>query len=231
MKRTVLSYLFTFVVILFCFSAVYSIQYDRLKQELANQGNSGGNDHAQDDGTSGADDQETPDNAMLGNDRSTESDETDDSTQDEDESNAEEADAKDELRTNSSMVYVVGQYDWSTGTVTETVEKFPKELLDLTRQELLVFLRENPEYGSLLSFSEHAVYMRKSDHADWSEYLYFLTLRDGGLMVYRLEDDSLYLNTGIKEEELSVENCELLREGLYIRDNAALFDYLQTVTS
>lgn len=231
MKRTVLSYVFTLVVILFCFSAVYSIQYDRLKQELTNRENSGDEGQPQNQGMSGTEDQETTEGTVSEDDRTDGNDGTEDRAETEDESNAEEADAKDELRTNSSMIYVVGQYDWSSGTVTETVEKFPKELLGLTRQELLIFLRENPEYGSLLSFSEHAVYMRKKDNADWSEYLYFLVLRDGGLMVYRLEDDSLYLDTGIKEEELSEENCELLREGLYIRDNAALFDYLQTVTS
>ncbi len=230
MKRTVLSYVFTLVVILFCFSAVYSIQYDRLKQELEKQGNSG-DDRTQGKDSSDQNDRETTDKVISGDDHSTEAEENDNRTDEAEESSAEEVDVKDELRTNSSMVYVVGQYDWNTGTVTETVEKFPEELLDLTRQELLIFLRENPEYGSLLSFSEHAVYMRKSDHADWSAYLYFLTLRDGGLMVYRLEDDSLYLDTGIKEEELSEENVELLREGLYIKDNAALFDFLQTVTS
>ncbi len=228
MKRTVLSYVFTLAVILFSFSAVYSIQFNRLKQELMNQGNSDADQQSSDEATEG-NDRELAENET--DDQSSERDETSEQTDSEDESSAKEADANDELRTNSSMIYVVGQYDWDTGTVTETVEKFPKELLDLTRQELLVYLREHPEYGSLLSFSEHAVYLRKSDHADWSEYLYFLTIRDGELKVYRLEDDRLYLNTGIKTEELSEENCELLSEGLYIKDNAALFDYLQTVTS
>lgn len=229
MKRTVLSYVFTLVVILCCFSAVYSIQYDRLKQELANQRDSDSETDSGKGGSEAADDRETQSDVLQGEESSS-LPEGEESTSNR-ESGAEEADAKGELRTNSSMLYVVGQYDWSTGKVTETVEKFPEELLDLTRQELLIFLRENPEYGSLLSFSEHAVYMRKTDHPDWSEYSFFLRLEEDGLMVYRLEDDSLYLDTGIKEEELSEENCELLREGLYIRDNAALFDYLQTVTS
>ena len=41
MKRTVLGYLFTLTVILFSFSAVYSIQFRRLKQELMEQINKG----------------------------------------------------------------------------------------------------------------------------------------------------------------------------------------------
>lgn len=225
MKRTVLGYLFTLTVILFSFSAVYSIQFRRLKQELMEQGYIGEERQT----TVEANDDHTSDE--------TESTENDSSTEpaptfeDKIESSAEEVDAKDELRTNSSMLFVVGQYDWDTGTVTETVEKFPKELLDMTRQELLIFLKDHSEYGSLLSFSEFAVYLRKNDHADWSEYLYFLTLRDGEVKVYRLEDDRLYLNTGIKADELREETHKLLSDGLYIRDKAALFDFLQTVTS
>jgi len=225
MKRTVLGYLFTLTVILFSFSAVYSIQFRRLKQELMEQGYIG-----EDRQTTGetTEDNTSEETESTANDVSTEADPT---LSDETESSAEEVGAKDELKTNSSMLFVVGQYDWDTGTVTETVEKFPKELLDMTRQELLIFLKDHSEYGSLLSFSEYAVYLRKNDHADWSEYLYFLTVRDGEVKVYRLEDDRLYLNTGIREDELREETHKLLSDGLYIKDKAALFDFLQTVTS
>jgi len=225
MKRTVLSYVFTLVVILCCFSAVYSIQYDRLRQELIDREYS---DRETGFGQNKTDEQET-DDSVHDEEDTTEAGKKDQTA--EAESNAEEVDLHDELRTNPSMLYVVGQYDWNSEKVTETVEKFPKELLGLTRQELLIFLSKHSEYGSLLSFSEHAVYMRKSDHPDWSEYSYFLRLDNGIVMVYYLKDGRLYLDTGIKEEELSEENGELLREGIYIRDNAALFDYLQTVTS
>jgi len=225
MKRTVLGYLFTLTVILFSFSAVYSIQFRRLKQELMEQGYIG-----EDRQTTGetTEDNTSEETESTTNDVSTEADPT---LSDETESSAEEVGAKDELKTNSSMLFVVGQYDWDTGTVTETVEKFPKELLDMTRQELLIFLKDHSEYGSLLSFSEYAVYLRKNDHADWSEYLYFLTVRDGEVKVYRLEDDRIYLNTGIREDELREETHKLLSDGLYIKDKAALFDFLQTVTS
>ena len=225
MKRTVLGYLFTLTVILFSFSAVYSIQFRRLKQELMEQGYIG-----EDRQTTGemTNDNTSEETEHTVNDPSTESDPL---VGDKTESRAEEVDAKDELRTNASMLFVVGQYDWDTGTVTETVEKFPKELLDMTRQELLIYLKDHSEYGSLLSFSEYAVYLRKNDHADWSEYLYFLTVRDGEVKVYRLEDDRLYLSTGISEDELREETHKLLSDGLYIKDKAALFDFLQTVTS
>lgn len=225
MKRIVLGYLFTLTVILFSFSAVYSIQFRRLKQELMEQGYIG-----EDRQTTGetTEDNTSEETESTANDVSTEADPT---LSDETESSAEEVGAKDELKTNSSMLFVVGQYDWDTGTVTETVEKFPKELLDMTRQELLIFLKDHSEYGSLLSFSEYAVYLRKNDHADWSEYLYFLTVRDGEVKVYRLEDDRIYLNTGIREDELREETHKLLSDGLYIKDKAALFDFLQTVTS
>ena len=225
MKRTVLGYLFTLTVILFSFSAVYSIQFRRLKQELMEQGYI-----SEDRQTTGetTEDNTSEETESTANDVFTQADPT---LSDETESSAEEVGAKDELKTNSSMLFVVGQYDWDTGTVTETVEKFPKELLDMTRQELLIFLKDHSEYGSLLSFSEYAVYLRKNDHADWSEYLYFLTVRDGEVKVYRLEDDRLYLNTGIREDELREETHKLLSDGLYIKDKAALFDFLQTVTS
>ena len=130
MKRTVLGYLFTLTVILFSFSAVYSIQFRRLKQELMEQGYIG--EERQTTGEANAD--HTSDEIeSTENDSSTEPAPT---FEDKIESSAEEVDAKDELRTNSSMLFVVGQYDWDTGTVTETVEKFPKELLDMTRKIL-----------------------------------------------------------------------------------------------
>ena len=216
MKRTVLSYFFSLVVIICCFSAIYSIRYQKLKQEFDEQKRTDyieGNlepSETQAEHTSNGMEQLTSESA--------------------DESEA-QVGVQGELRTNSSMLYIVGRYDRNTGEVTETVEKFPQELLNLNRQELLLFLKMNPEYGSLLSFSEHAVYMRKNTRTDWEEYAYFLILEEDDLIVYQLEDDSLYLETGIKKQELSKENCELLQEGLYVKDKAALFDYLQTVTS
>jgi hypothetical protein len=140
-------------------------------------------------------------------------------------------DAGDEIRTNPSMLFVVGQYDWTTGIVMETVEKFPENLIGLTRKELLNYLREHPECGTLLSFSEHAVYIRKADGEDWAEYTYYLILEEERLMVYHLDQTTLYLDTGIMEQELKEEDRELLTEGFYIKDTAGLFDYLQTVTS
>lgn len=231
-KRAILSYLFTLGVIIFCFSAVYYFDYSRMKdeqrqkalQESAKAETSGFLDN---EVTEGSGDAES--NCSAGSNQ-----EISDEFSDPSESSAEnhlQADAVNELRTNFSMLYVVGQYDWITGIVTETVGKFPEELIGLTRQELLVYLHDHPEYGTLLSFSEHSVYLRKNDDADWSEYTYYLILEENGLMVYYLDQSTLYLDTGIKAEELSKENRELLESGFYIKDTADLFDYLQTVTS
>lgn len=224
-KRAILSYLFTLSVMIFCFSAVYYFNYSRMKQEQkAIQESKEEALRLQSiEGTDGVDEQESMYSAEI-----------DQKYTDNSEAESGEylkADAETVFRTNSSMLYVVGQYDWITGIVTETVEKFPEELLGLTRQELLVYLHDHPEYGTLLSFSEHAVFLRKNDDADWSEYTYYLVLKEDGLMVYYLDQTTLYLDTGIKAEELSEENQELLEEGIYIKDTSDLFDYLQSVTS
>lgn len=228
-KRTILGYLFTLGVIAFSFSAVYYFNYSRLKRETEQKREQLQNLTAQiggeaeseaENGTDSPADKVNP--GETDEEPGTQSGETEDSRK---------TGTGKELRTNASMVYVVGQYDWSTGTVTETVEKFPEELLDLTRQELLVFLREHPEYGTLLSFSEHAVYLRKNDSGDWDEYAYYLILEKKGLMVYHLDQTTLYLDTGIMADDLSEENRELLEKGFYVKTTSDLFDFLQTVTS
>ncbi len=228
-KRTILGYMFTLGVIAFSFSAVYYFNYSRLKRETeqkkeqlenltAQIGAETGSETAKETGAS--EDKENPGETDA--EAGTQGSETEDSRK---------TGTGKELKTNDSMVYVVGQYDWSTGTVTETVEKFPEELLDLTRQELLVFLREHPEYGTLLSFSEHAVYLRKNDSGEWDEYNYYLILEDEGLMVYHPDQTTLYLDTGIMAGDLSEENRELLEKGFYVKTTSDLFDFLQTVTS
>ncbi|MBQ8814332.1 MAG: hypothetical protein IJZ85_07550 [Lachnospiraceae bacterium] len=235
-KSTVLSYLFTFCVIAFCFVTVYYFNYARMRQDQDEREHTqqmdgisdGYEDESQQAPTKApehlAGTEELPSEAEISqNDAAGTVGRTD--------MDVLEADAGGLIRTNPSMVFVVGQYDWITGIVTETVEKFPKELLGLTRQELLVYLREHPEYGTLLSFSEHAVYLRKSDEENWSDYAYYLILEEEGLMVYHLDQTTLYLDTGIHSEELNDEDRKLLEEGFYIKDTAGLFDYLQTVTS
>ena len=234
-KRTILGYLFTFCVMVFCFSAVYSFNYSRLRGETAQDDRTESESGRQTDADPAFATDDDPEKVADADRTGNAEIDTEGAVTDGDEKNTGDdhlaAAAGDELRTNGSMVYVVGQYDWITGIVTETVEKFPEELLNLTRQELLVYLKEHPEYGTLLSFSEHAVYLRKSDDQDWSEYSYYLILEDDRLMVYHLDQKTLYLDTGILAEELTDENRKLLEEGFYIRDTTDLFDYLQTVTS
>lgn len=241
MKRTIWNYLLMFCVMFFCFSVMYYFSYSQLKSMLDRREsesedsllqNGSETDDLQNDRKE-TDPSEDETDRLIFNEGADGSEE-DVSDSDEEESTADgflAADADGKLKTNSSMVYVIGQYDWTTGVITETVERFPEELLGLTRQELLVFLRENPEYGTLLSFSEHAVYLRKNVDTDWSEYLYFLVLEEDELMVYHGDQTAIYLETGILAEELSAENRELLEDGFYVKDAADLFDYLQTVTS
>ena len=240
-KITVLGYLFTGAVLAFCFLAVYSFGILREKQGESRQ-----DVHRQEQETLHGTEPETSlqegayvdrntantssENKNAGNGH-TGNEHVGSASAEVRENEGIKVDAGEEIRTNSAMLYVVGQYDWITGIVMETVEKFPEELLGLTRKELLNYLREHPEYGTLLSFSEHAVYLRKADVEDWGEYTYYLVLEDDGLMVYHLDQTTLYLDTGITAEELKEEDRELLTEGFYIKDTAGLFDYLQTVTS
>ena len=230
-KITILGYLFTATVLAFSFFAVYSFgilrdrqeeirqeqeSLSRTEQETSIQEDSFLSDHSQ---------HESVESENVGNEH------MGDVPFDIRETESVKVDAGGDIRTNPSMLFVVGQYDWITGIVMETVEKFPEELLGFTRKELLSYLLEHPEYGTLLSFSEHAVYLRKADEEDWAEYTYYLVLEEEGLMVYHLDQTTLYLDTGIMAQELKEEDRELLTEGFYIKDTAGLFDYLQTVTS
>ena len=236
-KRAIFSYLFTLSVIIFCFSAVYYFDYSRMKEAQEQKALQAAElEESRDIYSTKPDDESYANQAASERYPDFETVDTAGKTADseiEETSDGENlaAEAAKSLRTSSSMLYVVGQYDWTTGIVTETVEKFPEELLGLTRQELLVFLHDHPENGTLLSFSEHAVFLRKNDNTDWSEYSYYLILEEDGLMVYYFDQTTLYLNTGISGDELSRDNRELLEEGFYIKDTASLFDYLQTVTS
>ena len=119
-KVTVLGYLFTVTVLAFSFFAVYAfgVLRDRpdknpsenqqeIQSEIQGQIQGGIRQESQHNGQwQGSLDAVIPESLEV--EASNETEEV-------------KVDAGDEIRTNPSMLYVVGQYDWTTGIVMETV--------------------------------------------------------------------------------------------------------------
>lgn len=62
-------------------------------------------------------------------------------------------------------------------------------------------------------------------------YLYVIRDNDGRLVVYDAQSMEVYLETGIKTEELSPELKERLTAGIGFEDPESLFDFLESYSS
>ncbi len=137
--------------------------------------------------------------------------------------------------------YVVLNYDAVTGETVETEEITPDKYIGLTRQKLeeelkeygqspsLTDLEKGFEYIELLSFSPARVVIRKSYEKE--EEGFFLINEDHYVVVYDKSLAHIYMNTGIRTEDLpQVLQDEIMRMK-YIETENELYNFLESYSS
>lgn len=146
------------------------------------------------------------------------------------------AEATDEATRLVSIVY-----DNKGGYLYETEEELPGYLVNLNREQITNFYEaiygdfsENEgeaaiERAQLISFSPEMVVVKK--FCEKKDRRFFVTAKDGTVIVYYEDKETLYEDTDIPVDQLSPEEQAQLAEGIYAENAEELFSILESYTS
>lgn len=142
-----------------------------------------------------------------------------------------------------STSYILEIYDRREGTLSQTEQNPPGDIVGLTREEVEKYLDEYmrdltlSEYNKgllsyeLLSFSDKAVKFRKSYDADMVPYRFYVVVKNGYVVVYNSDLKSVYDYTHIEAKNLPEQDRVALSNGIYIDNIDELYALLESYTS
>ncbi|MFG6325674.1 MAG: hypothetical protein K1W00_02370 [Lachnospiraceae bacterium] len=135
-------------------------------------------------------------------------------------------------------------------TVTENLN-IPVELIGLDRNQVIDFIESNTSFFEetdkrilnvmLLSFSDKEVVIRrnveKAEEAttkyNYSAEVskYYVVLEENGVVVYKEDKTTVYMETGITENEMDEAMVAELKYGVAIKNISELYRFLESITS
>ncbi|NLK99539.1 MAG: hypothetical protein GX271_02630 [Clostridiales bacterium] len=139
--------------------------------------------------------------------------------------------------------YILEIYDRKQGTLVQSEQNPPGDIVGLTREEVESYLDEYmrdltlSEYNKgllsyeLLSFSDKSVKFRKSYDADMVPYRFYVVVKNGYVVVYNSDLKSVYDYTHIEAKNLPEEDRIALSNGIYIDNIEELYALLESYTS
>lgn len=116
-------------------------------------------------------------------------------------------------------------------------------MIGMTRDELVAYLAEEMENmplserekglisNELITFSKDRVIMRKTYDADKVEFLYYVAVKNGEIIVYHSDRKTVYEYTGISAFDLGEEERLALLNGIQIKTQEELFSLLESYSS
>lgn len=137
----------------------------------------------------------------------------------------------------------VEYYNRSEGSLYEQEENMPVEYIGMSREELTSYLDEYAKEPSLrdveegfekyqiLSFSPAQVVLRKINTPAGTQYNYYLIEENGCVTVYYIDKRTVFEYTNIIVDMLPEDIQEQVKSGKYVKDEDALYDFLETYTS
>lgn len=138
---------------------------------------------------------------------------------------------------------LIESFEVTTGEFT-TEEKQPDAvLIGMTREQLAEYLAREldnmpmTEYekglyvNELITFSENKVIIRKTYDMDRVNFLYYLAVKNGEVVVYYSDLKTVYEYTGIRAIDLAEEERLQLLEGIRIETAEELFSLLESYSS
>lgn len=152
-------------------------------------------------------------------------------------------DKKDQTAINQNTKLTIEKYNRKDNTIVESEETMPVEYIGMNRQELEEFLQkyqndpsiDDLEIGfenyQIMSFSNKKVVIRKTYLPPNISYKYYLTFKDGCVIVYYIDKKTVYEYTNIYVESLPEEVQKQLYKGKYITDLDSLYDFLENYSS
>lgn len=148
-----------------------------------------------------------------------------------------------EIRTNTSMKYIVEVYEGVTGVITREESTIPAEIAGKTREELEQYFaayneahegeqnKEIPQQKELISFSKDQIVVRENYLVVEEERSFFLKAEEGQVVVYHEDQKTPYEYTGIPVDSLPEEEKEKLEQGFFVKDEEELYSMLENLSS
>ena len=138
-----------------------------------------------------------------------------------------------EIRVNSSMKYVVENYDGTTGVVTKEEGTVPAKIAGKTREELESYITEYNQKLQEAAIPEapDSVVIRENYLGAEEETGFFIKLQDQEVVIFHNDQVTPYEYTGIREEVLPESELEKLREGFFVEDEKELYSVLENLSS
>lgn len=147
-----------------------------------------------------------------------------------------------EIRTNTSMKYIVEVYEGVTGVITRDESTMPAELAGKTREELEAYFEaynkehegeigsDIPQQKELISFSKEQIVVREN-YLSEDMMTFFLKEEEGQVVVYHEDRKTPYEYTGISVDTLPEEEQQKLKEGFFVKDEEELYSMLENFSS
>lgn len=143
----------------------------------------------------------------------------------------------------SGTKIVAETYDTVTGvfTMQETIPD--SAMIGMTREELAAYLAEEFENmpaseqekgllsNELITFSKDKVIVRKTYDSGQTDFLYYIAVKNGEVVVYHSDRKTVFEYTGIAAIGLKEEERLALMEGIQVKTAEELFSLLESYSS
>ncbi|MFQ9933900.1 MAG: hypothetical protein ACLRVQ_05660 [Lachnospiraceae bacterium] len=166
--------------------------------------------------------------------------------------NAANAGSDDNVILKHGAKYILEAYNSETEQSSTLEDTIPVELVGLTRNQVIEFIGENPDYFGendeivrnvmLVSFSENRIVIRKNVEIaeETTEYefnigdnepKYYIFLIDNAVIVYKEDKTTVYMETGITADELDETVAQELIMGVAVKNISELYRLLESYTT
>lgn len=149
--------------------------------------------------------------------------------------------------------YIIESHNLENDSLKTESMSIPVEFIGLSKSEVIDYITSHDqqfqEEGeeiqniSMISFSHDMLVLRKDvtksmaisetvkKYENDNPYNYYMVLENGCIIVYKSDKMTVFLETGIKEEELDENDKELLLQGIGVKNISELYRYLEGFTS
>ena len=141
--------------------------------------------------------------------------------------------------------YVLESHNLDDDKITAKTENVPVELIGLSKKEVIDYITSHMEQFqekgeevkniSMISFSHdtHSIAISETikKYQNDNPYNYYMVLEDGYLTVYKQDKTTVFLETGIREDELDETDRAQLLQGVGVKNISELYRYLEGYTS
>ncbi len=139
--------------------------------------------------------------------------------------------------------YTLQIYDMKTDTMETQNLNPPADLVGLTREQVISYLSDYmdnmplSEYNKglisdeLVSFTADEITIKKTYHEDFVPSRYYVAVKDGYVVVYNSDLESVYQYTEIEAKKLPEEDRIALSKGIYVNSKEELYSLLESYSS